>query len=102
MRARSLKRIAKAAFVVCLAFILYLIATNSGAGWLYVVAAVIGAVVIVAAPLPWWNVRSIEVERRAPLQATAGEPLECTVEVRNTGRLPRHLLEIEDRFAGDA
>src|SRR5215212_11219669 len=65
MRARSLKRIAKTAFVVCLAFILYLIALNSGAGWLYVVAAVIGAVVIVAAPLPWWNVRGIEAERRA-------------------------------------
>src|SRR5215212_6775642 len=102
MRARSLKRIAKTAFVVCLAFILYLIAMNSGAGWLYVVAAVIGALVIVAAPLPWWNVRGIEVERRAPIQATAGEPFECDLEVRNTGRLARHLLEIEDHFAGDS
>ena len=90
----------KAVFVVCLGLILYLIATNSGAGWLYVVAAVMGAVVIVSAPLPWWNVRGIEVERRVPVQATAGEPFECVLEIKNMGRLARNLLEVEDRFAG--
>src|SRR5215217_5591987 len=100
MRRSGGKSIAKAAFVVCLGLILYLIATNSGAGWLYVVAAVMGAVVIVSAPLPWWNVRGIEVERRAPVQATAGEPFECVLEIKNTGRLARNLLEVEDRFAG--
>ena len=95
----GLKRIAKPAFVVCLGLVLYLIAANSGAGWLYVVAAAIGAVVIVSAPLTWWNVRGIEVSRRAPVQATAGEPFECTLELRNTKRLARYLLEAEDRFA---
>src|SRR5215212_8111840 len=99
MRARSLKRVVKTAFVVCLAFILYLIATNSGAGWLYVVAAAIGAVVILSASLPWWNVRGIEATRRVPVQVTAGEPFECTLELRNTKRLARYLLEVEDRFA---
>src|ERR687895_1618210 len=97
----GLKRIAKAAFVVGLGAILYLIATNSGAGWLYVVAAGVGAVLAVSAPLPWWNVRGVEVTRRAPVVATAGEPFECELEMRNTGRLARHLLEVEDRFAGD-
>jgi uncharacterized protein (DUF58 family) len=95
-----LKRIAKPAFVACLGLILYLIAANSGAGWLYVVAAGIGAVVIVSAALPWWNVRGIEVERCAPVQATAGEPFESTLELRNTKRLARYLLEVEDRYAG--
>ena len=94
------KRIRKPAFVVCLGVVLYLIATNSGAGWLYVVAAVIGAVVAVSALAPWWNVRGIETTRRAPSLATAGEPCECSLEVKNTGRLARHLLEVEDRFAG--
>jgi uncharacterized protein (DUF58 family) len=101
MRLFGLRRIAKAAFAVCLGIVLYLIATNSGAGWLYVVAAGIGGVVAVAAPLPWWNVRGVEVVRRAPVLATAGEPFECTLEVKNTGRLARHLLEVEDCFAGD-
>jgi uncharacterized protein (DUF58 family) len=58
-------------------------------------------VVAVAAPLPWWNVRGVEVVRHAPVLATAGEPFECSLEIRNTGRLARHLLEMEDRFAGD-
>src|SRR5215216_4261369 len=100
MRRPGSRRIAKAAFVVGLGAILYLIATNSGAGWLYVVAAGIGAVLAVSAPLPWWNVRGVEATRRAPVVATAGEPFECSLEVRNTGRLARHLLEVEDRFAG--
>lgn len=100
MRRIGLRRIAKPAFVVCLGLILYLIAANSGAGWLYVVAAGIGAVVIVSAPLTWWNVRGIEVRRHVPVQATAGEPFECTLELRTTKRLARHLLEVEDHFAG--
>jgi uncharacterized protein (DUF58 family) len=102
MRHPGLRRIAKPAFVVSLGLILYLIATNAGAGWLYVVAAGIGGVVAVSALLPWWNVRGIEgFIRRTPVLATAGEPFECSLEMRNTGRLARHLLEVEDRFAGD-
>ena len=100
MRRLGLKKTAKPAFAVGLGLILYLIAANSGAGWLYVVAAGIGAVMIISAPLPWWNVRGIEAERRAPAQATAGEPFECTLELRNSKRLARYLLEVEDRFAG--
>ena len=96
-----MRRIAKPAFVVTLGLVLYLIATNAGAGWLYVVAAGIGGVVVVAAPLPWWNVRGVEVTRRNPFVATAGEPFECSLEIRNTGRFTRHMLEVEDRFAGD-
>ena len=94
------KRIRKPVFVVCLGVVLYLIATNSGAGWLYVVAAVIGAVVAISALAPWWNVRGIETTRHAPILVTAGEPFECSLEVKNTGRLARHLLEVEDHFAG--
>ncbi len=97
-----MRRIAKPAFVVSLGLILYLIATNAGAGWLYVVAAAVGGVVAVSALLPWWNVRGAGfVARRTPVLATAGEPLECSLEIRNAGRLARHLLEVEDRFAGD-
>jgi uncharacterized protein (DUF58 family) len=100
MRRHGSRRIAKPAFAICLGIALYLIATNAGAGWLYVVAAGIGAVIAVAAPLPWWNVRGVEVVRRATVLATAGEPFECSLKIRNTGRLARHLLEVEDRFAG--
>jgi hypothetical protein len=87
--------------IVCLGCVLYLIASNVGAGWLYVVVAAIGGVTLVSAPLPWWGVRGVKVARRAPAVATAGEPFECSLEVENTGRLARHVLEVEDRFAGD-
>lgn len=96
------QRIAKPLLVTCLGVVFYLIAANSGAGWLYVVAAATGAVVLVSAAGPRWNVGRIEVARRVPGVATAGRAMECSLEVRNTGRLARHLLEIEDRFAGDA
>lgn len=95
-----MKRAVKPAFVVGLGLVLYAVAANSGAGWLYVVAAGIGAVVIVSVPLPWWNARAIEVQRRAPTRATAGEPFECALEVTNKRLLARYLIEFEDRFAG--
>jgi uncharacterized protein (DUF58 family) len=101
MRSSLFKRIRKPALVVGLGVVLYLIARNAGAGWLYVVAATIAAVVVVSALAPWWNVRGIEVKRRAPTLATAGEPFEYSLEVRSRGRLARHLLEVEDRFAED-
>ena len=101
MRRPGIRRIVKPAFVSCLGLVMYLIAMNSGAGWLYVVAAGLAGVVAVSAPLPWWIVRGVEVAvRRTPVLATADEPLECSLEIRNTGRLARHLLEVEDRFAG--
>ncbi len=101
MNRPGLRRHAKPAFVACLGFLLYLIATSAGAGWLYVVAAGIGSVVVVSAPVPWWNVLGVDVARRAPVVATAGEPFECSLEVQNTGRLARYMVEVEDRFAGD-
>lgn len=84
-----------------LGVVLYLIATSSGAGWLYVVAAAVGATVLISALMPLWNVRNIEVTRWAPAVGTDGTPLRCSAEIRNTGRFTRHMLEIEDRLAGD-
>jgi uncharacterized protein (DUF58 family) len=98
MRLRS---IVKPALVVFLGFVLYVIASNVGAGWLYVIVAALAGVVLISAPLPWLGVRHVGITRRAPVVATAGEPFECSLEVENSGRLPRYMLEVEDRFAGD-
>lgn len=95
-----MKKLRKPIFATVLGIVLYLIATNAGAGWLYVVSATIAAVIAVSALVPWWNVRSLEASRKAPVVATAGEPFECSLHLKNTGRLARHLLEIEDDFAG--
>src|SRR5215207_617842 len=97
----GLRSIAKPALVILLGLLLYAIASNVGAGWLYVIVAVLVGVVLVSGPLPWLGVRQVGITRRAPVVATAGEPFECTLEIENRGRLPRYMLEIEDHFAGD-
>jgi len=97
-----LKRFGKPLLLTFLCGILYLIAANAGAGWLYVVSALMGATVIISIVTPLWSTRGIEVTRRAPVVGHAGEPLPCALEVRNKGRLSRHMLEIRDEFAGDA
>ncbi len=96
-----MKGAAKPAFVVVLGVVLYLIASNVGAGWLYVVVAALLGMVLVSIPLPWLAVRRIELRRQAPVVATAGEPFECALELKNTGRLPRFMVETLDSFAGD-
>jgi hypothetical protein len=98
MRLRS---IVKPALVVFLGLVLYVIASNVGAGWLYVIVAALAGVVLISAPLPWLGVRHRGITRRAPVVATAGEPFECSLELENRGHLPRYILEVEDRFAGD-
>ena len=97
----GVRGIAKPALVIFLGLVLYAIASNVGAGWLYVIVAVLVGVVLVSGPLPWLGVRQVGITRRAPVVATAGEPFECTLEIENRGRLPRYMLEIEDHFAGD-
>lgn len=100
MRFAGARRIARAALLAGLGAVLYLIAANSGAGWLYVVATTTVAVVLVSAAFPRWNVAGIEVSRRVPPAATAGGAVACTLEVTNRGLLARHLIEVEDRLAG--
>src|ERR687893_2583939 len=96
-----LKSIVKPALVVFLGLVLYLIASNVGAGWLYVIVAALAGIVLISFPLPWLGVRHVGITRRAPVVATAGEPFECSLEVENRGRLSRYMIEVEDRFAGD-
>jgi uncharacterized protein (DUF58 family) len=98
MRLRS---VAKPALIIFLGFVLYVIASNVGAGWLYVIVAALTGIVLISLPLPWLGVRHIGIARHAPVVATAGEPFECSLEIKNNGRLPRYMIEVEDRFAGD-
>ena len=97
-----MKSIAKTAFVVCIGLVLYAIASNVGAGWLYVVVASLMGILLVSIPLPWLGVRRIGVTRRVPIVATAGEPFECALELENAGRFPRFMIEAQDSFAGDS
>ena len=85
MRLRS---IVKPALIVFLGLVLYVIASNVGAGWLYVIVAALAGVVLISAPLPWLGVRNVGITRRAPVVATAGEPFECSLEIENKATSP--------------
>ncbi len=95
-----MKKLRKPVFAAVLGIVLYLIATNAGAGWLYVVSATMAAVIFVSALVPRWNISRVEVSRKAPVVATAGEDLSCSMKLVNRGFLGRHLLELRDGLAG--
>ncbi|MBA2441831.1 MAG: DUF58 domain-containing protein [Rubrobacter sp.] len=97
-----MRRLLKPGLLCALGGVLYLIATNTGAGWLYVVSAGIGAVLLLSAIATLWSVSSIEVSRKAPARGVAGEPLPCSLTVHNRGRLHRYLLELRDSFGGES
>ncbi len=65
-----MRRLGKAALVLCLGLVLYLIAANSGAGWLYVLTAMLGSVLLVSVPAPLYNVQGLILERRVPVVGT--------------------------------
>ncbi|CAN5877499.1 hypothetical protein BH23ACT11_BH23ACT11_19370 [soil metagenome] len=68
---------------------------------MYVVSAVIAATILVSLPAPLVSVRGLTLTRTGAAVGTAGEPLNCRMELRNVGRLPRYLLELKDAVAGD-
>jgi uncharacterized protein (DUF58 family) len=101
----KVRGLGKAVFLLALAGVFYVIATTSGSGWLYVVAAALGATVLVCVPTPFYslpahNLSRLACRRTVPAVGRAGEPLSCSMEVRNEAALGRYLLEVEDRFAG--
>ncbi|HZY64507.1 MAG TPA: hypothetical protein VFE21_01330 [Rubrobacteraceae bacterium] len=76
------KRFVKSGFLILMTVVLYLIAANSGAGWMYVVAAALAATVLVSLPAPLLNVRGLKMVRRVPATGTVGEPLDCRIEIK--------------------
>ena len=76
--------------------LLFLIGTNVQSGWLFVLSAMLLGAALTGLVLPWWMVRGISVTRSAPAEATQGRPVRVRLDVHNTGRGMRYLLELED------
>lgn len=86
---------------------IYLLASQSQIGWLYLFDAIIWSLLVLSAILPWYSLRSLQVERQVLLSAPAfrqpplGGPLEDeTVEIKlkvaNSGRLARHFIRVSE------
>ncbi|MFQ6122111.1 MAG: DUF58 domain-containing protein [Dehalococcoidales bacterium] len=83
--------------------VVYFLAGQTQIGWLYLFDAIIWSLLVLSAILPWFSLKSLQVERRVLLPTSAhsqlGGPLEDeTVEVElkvtNSGRLARHFIKV--------
>lgn len=91
-------------FIVAGGFV-YFLASQTQIGWLYLFDAIIWSLLVLSAILPWYSLKSLQVERQILLptsslrQPQLGGPLEDeTVEVKlkvtNNGRLARHFIKV--------
>lgn len=71
-------------------------ATNTMAGWLYVMSGLIFALLGVAAVLPARSLKSIQVRRHAIAPVSAGEELAIELEIENQTPKPKTLLQVRD------
>lgn len=83
----------------------YFLASQTQIGWLYLFDAIIWSLLVLSAILPWYSLRSLQVERQVLLPPSAlrqshlGGPLEDeTVEVKlkvtNSGRLVKYFIKV--------
>ena len=85
--------------LVALALAMFLIATNVQAGLLYLVSSALLGLIVISYFVPWWSVRGLRVERRAPAEAFENIPITLEAIVRNQGRRPRALVSVRDGLA---
>lgn len=73
-------------------------ATNTMAGWLYVMSGIIAGLLIVAVTLPNRSLKGIQVARQAIAPIMAGDTLTVKVSLTNTTARPKELLLVGDEL----
>lgn len=91
----------KAASLTAAALLLFVVAGNSQAGWVFVLAAAIVGVVVAGAVLPSFSVRRLDVSRRVPSNSRVGDTISIALELRNRSRNSRTLIEGTDTFLAE-
>lgn len=71
-------------------------ATNTMAGWLYVISGLMMALLILAALLPVRTLREITLERLPIQPVTVGDPLRLELRVHNASAQPKTLIQVVD------
>ena len=71
-------------------------ATNTMAGWLYVISGVTIALLSVSSILPQRALQGLGVTRPLPPPVSAGEALSMVVRLENTTAQPKSLLQLQD------
>ncbi|MGB5961273.1 MAG: DUF58 domain-containing protein [Coleofasciculaceae cyanobacterium] len=78
------------------AFSFFAAATNTMAGWLYVISGLIIALLGLAAVLPPRTLKQIQVRRQPISPVSVGEQLTITLEIKNQSLKPKTFLQIQD------
>ena len=79
-----------------LAIFFFAAATNTLAGWLYVMSGVLLALLAIAAILPPRNLRGLKVERQSIRPVAAGDSLLVELRLENVQRQPKVLFQAID------
>ena len=87
----------RAAGLIGGAIVLFLIGTNVQSGWLFALGAMLVGATLVGMILPPLMVRGLEIERRAPADAHAGDDVAVDLVVTNPTRRSRLSLSLRDR-----
>lgn len=71
-------------------------ATNTMAGWLYVISGIIVALLVLAAVLPTRTLKQLQVSRRPISPVSVGDQLTIELELENPTLKPKNLLQVQD------
>lgn len=82
------------------ALLLFAVASNSQAGWVFVLAAALFGVAFAGALLPGRAIRRLEVSRRVPEVCRVGDRIRVMLVLSNPSNSSRHLIEGIDDFLG--
>jgi uncharacterized protein (DUF58 family) len=73
-------------------------ATNTLAGWLYVISGVSLALLTIGALFPSRYLQELTIDRAAPVPVTVGSDLDIAVTIHNSGKTAKHLLQVRDKL----
>lgn len=82
-------------FLALWAGLLFLIATNIQAGWLYVVISFMLILGVASVAAPKSALRAVSLEVALPDLCERGSPAPAVLTIRNNSRISRHMLRIE-------
>ncbi len=71
-------------------------ATNTMAGWLYVISGIIVGLLVLAAALPARSLKQIRVRRHPISPVSVGDELTIELEIENQTLKPKTLLQVQD------
>lgn len=71
-------------------------ASNTMAGWLYVISGTIMAILVIAAVLPQRLLKGLQITRRPIEPVSAGTPIVVEISIANQGKRTKELLQVMD------